>query len=385
MNAERKVQPVLLCFDAPNWLHCEFWGENADFEFMKGDPFEALRASDDAVDRLVSAASNSGYELLVVSKRAGHSLNRDKRLQQRRDSEILNEKKGVCLNAVSFLEESFSNRGVRVVIPTSVESTDVLAAFAVANAAKFGVVVSRNRNFLRYNVPIPVCRNFTVRNGKLLLELSTMDNNDDNSSSKSNGEFRRMSRPVQPRLVFSKWRWCEGFSKKYRPSALPNGVLSFGTSSSSDRRMGSLHVLARPLRAALYAIIGEKKAIERLPEWSDEKEEVVWTVKGVDADPALTELLNDPLAVVNWLVERDVPVLDTLESWRAKERIFNTCALAAELVAVASQGAWTMHKCMELFSTTISSIKCKCSYAQFLESSSDSITEASLLLPDLQD
>lgn len=87
------------------------------------------------------------------------------------------------------MEELFSNCGVRVVIFIFVELMDVLVVFVVVNVVKFGVVVSRNCNFLRYNVLIFVCWNFMVRNGKLFFELSIMDNNDDNFLSKLNGEF----------------------------------------------------------------------------------------------------------------------------------------------------------------------------------------------------
>lgn len=71
---------VLLCFDVLNWFYCEFWGENVDFEFMKGDFFEVLWVFDDVVDCLVSVVFNLGYEFLVVSKCVGYSFNRDKRL-----------------------------------------------------------------------------------------------------------------------------------------------------------------------------------------------------------------------------------------------------------------------------------------------------------------
>lgn len=84
---------------------------------------------------------------------------------------------------------------------------------------------------------------------------------------------------------------------------LLNGVLSFGISSFFDRRMGSFYVFVCFLCVVLYVIIGEKKVIEWLLEWSDEKEEVVWIVKGVDVDFVFMELFNDLLVVVNWLVE----------------------------------------------------------------------------------
>lgn len=49
-------------------------------------------------------------------------------------------------------------------------------------------------------------------------------------------------------------RAASAIRDKYESSLHSCGRLLRGVSSSSDRRWGSLHVLARPLRAAVYAV-----------------------------------------------------------------------------------------------------------------------------------
>jgi hypothetical protein len=41
--------------------------------------------------------------------------------------------------------------------------------------------------------------------------------------------------------------------------------------------MKNFHAIARPLRAAVYAILDEDCALERIPGWSADEKMVVWT------------------------------------------------------------------------------------------------------------
>jgi hypothetical protein len=349
---ESKKEKTLICFDANNWLNRKFWNNNADLQF-NNNPWEGLQYSDQTVGKFVSAARSSNYELVaVVTGGAGSREVRETRTR-RREQEIQDEKRGFCLGADLFLKESFEKHGVRVVRQFDTEN-DVLAALAdTANEFKSAVVVSRNRRFFSYNRAISVCRGFTVRLGKLILERTAT--RDDVWCPMRN------SLPVQPHLALvamsDEEKWSQqGHANGYRPSLRADATIELGTTSSSDKRMGNLHTLARPLRAAVYAILGEHSALERIPDWNEDDQKVVWTETIVVADPTLSSVLKDPLSVVEWLVERDTPVKQ-VEPWRGAERMFNICALAAELVAASSHGAWTMLKCMDLFSKEADIIK----------------------------
>jgi hypothetical protein len=353
LTMESKKEKTLICFDANNWLDCIFWNNNADLQF-NNNPWEGLQYSDQTVGKFVSAARSSNYELVVVASGGAGSREVRETYEWRREQEIQDEKRGVCLGATLFLQESFEKQGVRVVRPIDTDANDVLAALAdTANEFKSAVVVSRNRRFFSYNRAISVCRGFTVRGGKLILERTVT--RDDVWCPMRN------SLTVQPHLALvamsDEEKWSQqGHATVYRPSLRAEFRIERGTTSSSDKRMGNLHTLARPLRAAVYAILGEHSALERIPCWNEDDQMVVWTETKVVADPTLSSVLKDPLSVVEWLVERDTPV-QQVEPWRGAERMFNICALAAELVAASSQGAWTMLKCMDLFSKDADIIK----------------------------
>ena len=353
LDMESKKEKTLICFDALNWLDCIFWNSNADMQF-NDNPWEGLQYSDRTVGKFVRAARVSNYELVAVTSGGASSPEVRERYRWRREQEILEEKRGVCFGANNFLQESFEKEGVRVVRPIDADANDVLAALAdTVNDFKDAVIVSRNRSFFSYNKDIPVCRGFTVRGGKLLLEPSVT--RDDvwcptRNSLRVQPHFARVA-------MTDEGSWSQqGHITIYRPSLRKEGRIERGTTSSSDKKMGNLHALARPLHAAVYAILGEQSALERIPEWSKDEKMVIWTETEVVADPTMSSLLKDPVSVVKWLVEHDTPVLE-LEPWRAAERMFNICAVAAELVSVASQGVWTMHKCMDLFSKEAEIIK----------------------------
>lgn len=320
---------TLLCMDGMNWLS-KFWTE--DIEIIMRDPWRALRSTDEAVGEFVQAARASNFDVIVV---IGSDITKTDQARQtcrsRRENELCEERRRVCMGANIFLLEAFEKHGVRVVRPIPANAHDVLAAMAVA---KSGIVLSGDRGFFYYNVPVAVCREFSVSRGKLLLgAILTRDPS----------RFpRNISRVIQPDLASlaatasPEHDWTREIVTKYSPS-LMNGAVSRGTSSSSDKRMGNLHVLARPLRAAVYSMLGEQVAMERMPEWSHVERKVTWQETEVLANPALIPVLRTPQAVAEWLVQRDARVTPLLEPWRATERLFNTCAIASEMVVVSSQ------------------------------------------------
>jgi hypothetical protein len=167
----------------------------------------------------------------------------------------------------------------------------------------------------------------------------------------------RSAREVQPALAAEALRELADESRaasairdKYAASA-KGGAVMRGCSSSSDRRRGSLHALARPLRAAVYARLREPAAVrETLPLWRDGA--VAWVEEAVAPDAALEALLDDVLAAAAWLDARDgdddadsaggeaLQAWPTEEvTWRAAERRFNRCILVAELCAAAAAAA----------------------------------------------
>ena len=329
-----KGERRILYMDGINWLD-SFWN-------VWENPWGALRNSDRKVSQFVQAAWGSNFEVVLVADADTKTKQALGKWYKRREEEMFKERKKVSLGVDIFLAESFQKHGIRVMRPLGADADDVLAALAVATS---GIVLSKDRDFFRYDRPISVSNGFSVRDGKLILQPTTTI---DITSRRLPISRRVQLDLAHAALTYEAQNWSLGVVTKYRPS-LMNGMTRRGTSSSSDKTMGNLHVLARPLRAAVYAILGEKWAVEEVPEWSEENEKVVWTATRVAADPSLVPILNTPQSVVAWLLDRDTQTLAQLDPWRAAERKFNICALAAELIVVSSRGAWTMRKCMELF------------------------------------
>lgn len=71
------------------------------------------------------------------------------------------------LGADAFLMESFQIYGIFAVMPIGANVDDVLATSAIV---KSGVVLSRDRDFFYFSVPINVSRDFNSDNDKLILK-----------------------------------------------------------------------------------------------------------------------------------------------------------------------------------------------------------------------
>ena len=156
------------------------------------------------------------------------------------------------------------------------------------------------------------------------------------------GSKPRPRRTVQPELALAVAEWSiDGVVTKFCANPRWDNTLTRGVSSSSDKAIGSLHLLSRPVRAAVYARLGATAVAEVLPLW--EGGEVVWSREEVVADASLDALLDGPTALHAWLEGRDhANGSSRLRDWRLKERDFNRCVLVAEIVSAASGGTTTM-------------------------------------------
>ena len=157
----------------------------------------------------------------------------------------------------------------------------------------------------------------------------------------------RSARDMQPALAEAALaeladaaRGASAIRDKYAASA-KGGCVRRGCSSSSDRRRGTLHALARPLRAAVYARLGEAAPVQEImPLWGDGA--VAWSDEVVHPAAAEDALLDDVAAAAAWLDAADGRD-DAVEAWppdeaawRAAERAFNRRIRAAELCAAGA-------------------------------------------------
>jgi len=271
-----------------------------------------------------------------------------RRWRARREAELRNEQRNMVLGADVLLCDALRECGVPVVRPLNADADDVAAAIAASGAG----VLSRDGDFFRYQPAIAVFDGFRIvagDDGLPLLRPTPAD-----AAARPSTCAWPAARAVEPELAAAALaqirdahadagdaRRFDGVRDKFSASAKA-GYVARGVSSSSDRRLGSLHLLARPIRAAVYARLGEQDVVEILPAWADGR--CVFLEEQVDADASLDALLDDPVAAEAWLAARDGdcasagawPSADV--AWRAAEREFNRAIVAIEMCAAAAPG-----------------------------------------------
>lgn len=67
-----------------------------------------------------------------------------------------------------------------------------------------------------------------------------------------------------------------------------------GNADSFTRRAGNLHMIARPLRQAVYGRLGHTSVMELIPTWDAVGCSVAWVEESVKADKELDALLDEP-------------------------------------------------------------------------------------------
>lgn len=346
----------MIYVDALNWLG-SFWGIDRGMR----QPWKELHFLKRSTAAFAEAAAASGHSLTVVIDADQKSNQAAKKWRLRRQRELKTATMRVPLSIDVLLCEAFAQSGVRVLRPVGADADDVIAALAAAHGTDGtdgAVVVSSDGDFHRYDSPLRVCSRWRVRQNRLFLEPSAAS---PDSATALRPPGRNRPRPIEPGLAElalapdSPWGIQSNvIADQYRASAKQGRVIK-GVSSSSDRALGNLHVIARPLRAAVYSLLREERALEVVPEWDLAAGRVDWTPLEVkaDPDPMLRGVLKDLGATAAWLEEREGPVLDGVlggvSARAAAERKFNRCALAAELVAAASGGSQTMFSGLAAF------------------------------------
>ncbi|GAQ78499.1 hypothetical protein KFL_000140180 [Klebsormidium nitens] len=312
-------KPTTIVMDALNWLD-KFW----NLFSARRDPWRELGAMEERVMSFAKAARASGLALVAVIDAATKTAEAQAKWRLRRNKEIRQEDKHMVLGIDGFFSDVLETAGIRVIRPLDADADDVIAALAAAGAPG-SCVLSKDSDFFRYIPRVRVCNNWGIVHGKLRLAFAA-------PGSTSRAHTREID------FTLAKWagQSVGDGGCKLNPS-LRGGEICRGTSSSSDKRMGNLHGITRPLRAAVYARLGERSAVEKWPEWDETSGIVLWQERELEADASLDGLLDDPGKVVAWIEEQDGSFVG--ERWRKVERAFNRCAIAAELCSAASRGS----------------------------------------------
>lgn len=322
----------ILAWDALNFLR-----EFMDPGIMLSNPWRATRALEARVADFAASSNRAGYRVIAVVDADTGTKETAAKWRARRERELTNDSRNMLLGADVLLTDSLREHGIPVVRPLNADTDDVLAALAASSPSS--AVLSQDGDMFRYTPKLTVFDGWTVVDGELVPTRAA-------ASREAKGASSRSPRAADPQQAATALRDLDGANgagssavrDKYVASA-KGGRVARGTTSSSDRRRGSLHVLARPLRRAVYALLGEQTVAETFPVWCDGA--AAWHNASVQPDDALVHLLRDARSAAAWLDEidgddgADVGWPQAEVSWRAAERRFSRRVLAAEMCAAA--------------------------------------------------
>ena len=339
--ASAATRPVL-AWDALNYLR-----EFLDEELMRADPWLATRALEARVAAFAAAAARSDIRLIAVVDAGTQSEEASDKWRTRREAELRSERRSIVLGADVLLTDALRECCIEVVRPICADADDVLAALAAFGSgdgvAPGGGVISRDGDMFRYAPRLAVYDGWRLEagpEGDALVLTAAAAGRAVAAASRSARDAKRELAVSALQELGDEGRAASAIRDKYAASA-KGGSVRRGCSSSSDKRRGNLHELATPLRAAVYARLGESAPVrEVLPQWRDN--DVAWSDMVVLPDSALDDALNDVVVAAAWLDAHDghdddgSPWPAGEAAWRAAERRFNRRILAAELCAAAA-------------------------------------------------
>eukprot|EP00386_Alphamonas_edax_P001826 GDKI01005497.1.p1 GENE.GDKI01005497.1~~GDKI01005497.1.p1 ORF type:complete len:502 (+),score=89.82 GDKI01005497.1:184-1689(+) len=269
-----------------------------------------------------------------------------------------------------LLNECLRKAGATICRPLGVLPKDALAAIGFSQGGQG--VLSRDSHFLSYKQSLVVFNGYrTIGSGRnTYLELARVDAGINPARTRATlqrleaqGKTRPEINPAIAEQVLARSADREHYANIVSKIVPGRGVSkkTWGSSSSSDKRLGNLHAKIAPLRAAARARWNWPKEGDRLqefvPVWRRGRDPAVeWEelpVAEVNAD--LDKLLDDPFAAVKWLAEQDEkcachwPNEPEEAAWRETERHYNRCVMVAEACAVAQKSPVMLLDILMLF------------------------------------
>lgn len=311
-----------------------------DKRLMRESPWQALHELEKRVSVFADGVQRSDYLLVAVVDADAHSAEVSAKWRSRRERELRTEMRNLVLGMDAMLSDALAEHGVPVVRMLGADADDVLASLAASFPGS--CVLSNDDDFYGYQPELVIYHKWRLPRTGLVLEQE-----------RSGPRRAVTSRAIDPHLAEVALATiaaapmagaAPAIRDKYDATAR-GGRITRGVSSSSDLRMGNLHAIAAPLRAAVYEALGVTEAVlETIPEWDAAAEVPVWRESALQPDAALAALLGEAEDAAAWLDSRDesagglqdVPWPSSELKWRASERHFNRRVLACEMATVAA-------------------------------------------------
>jgi len=244
-----------------------------------------------------SLSRQSGYEPILLQDAAPKTLEKAEKARRRLAKDVRKEKRRAPFGVSGLMGDMFRAQGVEVHYSIEKECDEAVAFWAARTG---GAILSGDRGYFRYEVDGEraikggIYRNFSVEGGELVLVPS-------GPKVRRKGAVLEVSE-AQPVT-----------SPEYK-TATVNGIVNHGLYIRGSptpllRRLGwNPHVVARPLRQALYArILGSRTAVvtESFPMWDPQLTDVSFAPFEVKPDPTHDRLLESPIEAVDFLFQPD--------------------------------------------------------------------------------
>ena len=206
---------------------------------------------------------------------------------ERRKCEVELGERSMPSNAEVVLWSTLEQHGFQVYYPPGIDGDDAVARLAIEHN---GSVLSRDTDMMRYGLPSgSILMDFAIRDCKITFLTRTYG-----------GENISPRNVSQLRCVTEEWVATDSSLLMHART----GKLQHGNADGRTRTLGNLNILARPLRAAVYARHDLEPVLETMPDWADGK--FCMDVALVNADNSLDGLLDDPPALLEWIRTHDV-------------------------------------------------------------------------------
>ncbi|CAF0848131.1 unnamed protein product [Didymodactylos carnosus] len=266
LSSSAQQTPRLLYVDALNY------GKR----FFRGRNHWNVIAVRDEVDKFVTGARQSGYEVTAFLDAEIKTKEAHKKWRRRREDEVRKGWRDMPQGFTAILGDAFIENGIKVLYSLDADGDDTLAAYAQEDGAD---ILSADQDFFRYvGHTYSVYTNFVVRQGKLTLKRAKKN------------EQRKISERLFPANLPK---------TQSSVSYLTASVYERGAPSPLVYLYGNPHVIIRPLRQALYARLQKTEPIKEIfPVWNWEHEIVDWTDDDIVADPWFDALLERPYKAV---------------------------------------------------------------------------------------
>lgn len=301
MSEEVDEKPKLLYMDAANYTN---------FFFPYGCPWSLAKATKNA-KRFAWVCTQSKWKVVAFFDQSILTQEAQNKWRKRREQEVRKKERAVPQGCLRLVGDLLAEQGIEVRYSLDADNDDTIASWAEHDGA---AVLSGDSDFLRYrNATYSLFSDFTVHGNKKI-ELKKQEKSVRQSS------WRDIITPPPRTGSCNPFRDCKEDGSYLRGSPSPLVEL------------GNLHVIVRPLRAALYFSLGIDEVMEEFPVLGPGNQ-CIWDKQVVAADESSSELLLSPeLAVQQFMLPRPENCSD--ESWYKHQ--FALCAIVAEICCTVS-------------------------------------------------